>query len=231
MLLVRPPPVLAVSRAGDVRATVRVEGVVRRKLPGHVVVVIVGGGLEAGGQRVQARGLRRQLTRVGVRSAHDEGERAERRILELVFLQKRIERAAVSDVSELHPRNVVRDGPFTLGDRHDLVGRHEEKRRALVDEPRDQPRTDDAVDARLFPGDPFHQQSPSLLRLDAVGLVERGLQSLGESCRVVVGDRKSTRLNSSHGYISYAVFCLKKKKINYLIPIPSSSTSSPIYLF
>src|SRR2546429_4847743 len=28
----------------------------------------------------------------------------------------------------------------------------------------------------------------------------------------LVRDRKSTRLNSSHGYISYAVFCLKKKK-------------------
>src|SRR2546429_6904370 len=28
----------------------------------------------------------------------------------------------------------------------------------------------------------------------------------------VARDRKSTRLNSSHGYISYAVFCLKKKK-------------------
>src|SRR2546429_10018056 len=28
------------------------------------------------------------------------------------------------------------------------------------------------------------------------------------------GDRKSTRLNSSHGYISYAVFCLKKKNDN-----------------
>ena len=28
----------------------------------------------------------------------------------------------------------------------------------------------------------------------------------------IEGDRKSTRLNSSHGYISYAVFCLKKKK-------------------
>src|SRR3989449_6478398 len=27
-----------------------------------------------------------------------------------------------------------------------------------------------------------------------------------------LADRKSTRLNSSHGYISYAVFCLKKKK-------------------
>src|SRR5687768_18015699 len=29
-------------------------------------------------------------------------------------------------------------------------------------------------------------------------------------------DRKSTRLNSSHGYISYAVFCLKKKKPPHL---------------
>src|SRR2546429_6594554 len=27
-------------------------------------------------------------------------------------------------------------------------------------------------------------------------------------------DRKSTRLNSSHGYISYAVFCLKKKNVD-----------------
>src|SRR2546422_5007152 len=31
----------------------------------------------------------------------------------------------------------------------------------------------------------------------------------------ILTDRKSTRLNSSHGYISYAVFCLKKK--NFLI--------------
>src|SRR2546422_3121038 len=32
--------------------------------------------------------------------------------------------------------------------------------------------------------------------------------------RIALRDRKSTRLNSSHGYISYAVFCLKKKKKN-----------------
>src|SRR2546426_9232306 len=32
----------------------------------------------------------------------------------------------------------------------------------------------------------------------------------------VAGDRKSTRLNSSHLVISYAVFCLKKKKNNYV---------------
>src|SRR2546429_7844539 len=33
-------------------------------------------------------------------------------------------------------------------------------------------------------------------------------------------DRKSTRLNSSHGYISYAVFCLKKKKKGH-VPLSS----------
>src|SRR2546422_6258188 len=32
-------------------------------------------------------------------------------------------------------------------------------------------------------------------------------------------DRKSTRLNSSHGYISYAVFCLKKKKKRRAAPL------------
>src|SRR2546430_6825334 len=36
-------------------------------------------------------------------------------------------------------------------------------------------------------------------------------------------DRKSTRLNSSHSQISYAVFCLKKKKIKYYIKIDVST--------
>src|SRR5438105_10712986 len=39
------------------------------------------------------------------------------------------------------------------------------------------------------------------------------------------GDRKSTRLNSSHEWISYAVFCLKKKKRNTLeTPLPYPRT-------
>src|SRR2546422_2665413 len=38
-------------------------------------------------------------------------------------------------------------------------------------------------------------------------------------------DRKSTRLNSSHGYISYAVFCLKKKKINNYAPYRAHTPS------
>src|SRR2546422_8482868 len=36
--------------------------------------------------------------------------------------------------------------------------------------------------------------------------------AIGTSVLPNFRDRKSTRLNSSHGYISYAVFCLKKKK-------------------
>src|SRR5687768_17942461 len=35
-------------------------------------------------------------------------------------------------------------------------------------------------------------------------------------------DRKSTRLNSSHGYISYAVFCLKKKRNNLIVRLRQS---------
>src|SRR2546422_6835608 len=38
------------------------------------------------------------------------------------------------------------------------------------------------------------------------------MRSTGSGGQSVNTDRKSTRLNSSHGYISYAVFCLKKKK-------------------
>src|SRR3712207_8870121 len=41
--------------------------------------------------------------------------------------------------------------------------------------------------------------------------------------RLAVGDRKSTRLNSSHANISYAVFCLKKKT-NTPTPTARSST-------
>src|SRR2546422_11562613 len=48
-------------------------------------------------------------------------------------------------------------------------------------------------------------------RLDASGDDRGGDQGL-RARRGRSGDRKSTRLNSSHGYISYAVFCFKKKK-------------------
>src|SRR2546422_2271587 len=40
----------------------------------------------------------------------------------------------------------------------------------------------------------------------------RVARDVDQSVHGLPRDRKSTRLNSSHGYISYAVFCLKKKK-------------------
>src|SRR2546430_13068394 len=64
---------------------------------------------------------------------------------------------------------------------------------------------------------------------------ERHLPTLEPGTRLPAGarslalaDRKSTRLNSSHSQISYAVFCLKKKKNNRNRPIhtpPSPSTN------
>src|SRR5256885_7217962 len=51
-----------------------------------------------------------------------------------------------------------------------------------------------------------------------VGQAALLLQRMDEAAEQIhQGDRKSTRLNSSHLVISYAVFCLKKKKIQHLL--------------
>src|SRR3712207_8006631 len=61
---------------------------------------------------------------------------------------------------------------------------------------------------------------------DDLALVEELLQPLHLDVddRAHLGDRKSTRLNSSHANISYAVFCLKKKKIDISYTIPTNTT-------
>src|SRR2546422_7068582 len=51
-------------------------------------------------------------------------------------------------------------------------------------------------------------ENPTLTRAEHLRVVE----ITQEEAKGKIPDRKSTRLNSSHGYISYAVFCLKKKK-------------------
>src|SRR5690625_6800683 len=48
--------------------------------------------------------------------------------------------------------------------------------------------------------------------LDRLPYLNQGTNTLQSSSYDRTGDRKSTRLNSSHVAISYAVFCLKKKK-------------------
>src|SRR2546429_2475789 len=60
---------------------------------------------------------------------------------------------------------------------------------------------------------PFVDRRPGI----SLGSAPRGRR--GRAC----SDRKSTRLNSSHGYISYAVFCLKKKNTNASTLSPRSS--------
>src|SRR5690242_21369963 len=80
----------------------------------------------------------------------------------------------------------------------------------------------------LFPYTTLFRSFKATARLPRVGVIEvTGLDLDGEvlakpvawkeptpppQIRVVQEDRKSTRLNSSHMSISYAVFCLKKKK-------------------
>src|SRR5207245_7808974 len=48
--------------------------------------------------------------------------------------------------------------------------------------------------------------------------------------RIGLADRKSTRLNSSHGSISYAVFCLKKKKKKQKLNFIRSILTHPTYM-
>src|SRR2546422_2788404 len=62
--------------------------------------------------------------------------------------------------------------------------------------------TEDAVHADAAAPEPRHGAAHEA--------ADRGARLIGQ-------DRKSTRLNSSHGYISYAVFCLKKKKLISII--------------
>src|SRR5437660_4802232 len=49
---------------------------------------------------------------------------------------------------------------------------------------------------------------------------------VGRLCHRSLRDRKSTRLNSSHVAISYAVFCLKKKKKKYKLDLPQSHVTT-----
>src|SRR5688572_32473318 len=57
-------------------------------------------------------------------------------------------------------------------------------------------------------------------------LVADGFQPRAERADDAVGDRKSTRLNSSHSQISYAVFCLKKKKTKNIPTVQHNTTTA-----
>src|SRR5437870_10897077 len=72
---------------------------------------------------------------------------------------------------------------------------------------------------------PIYPLALDLATDDVPGAVD--LRQLGDRALLILrlsGDRKSTRLNSSHVAISYAVFCLKKKKKKYTTRLDSSHT-------
>src|SRR2546422_7092637 len=112
------------------------------------------------------------------------------------------------------------------GDQEDVV--RETLRRGVARNLGDSQRTADVIGRDLSGehlSDAHHRQpGPAPGGLEAVhrrhqdvlapedGPVRLGDADLSDFDLGSVGDRKSTRLNSSHGYISYAVFCLKKKK-------------------
>src|SRR2546422_3922119 len=105
------------------------------------------------------------------------------------------------------------------------LGRHPDEGRHVLRGPRDVHR---GLEPRHQPLVRIHQRighgtvAPSVSQQPAdvppadLGKLDRPL-----SVEERVLDRKSTRLNSSHGYISYAVFCLKKKK--------ETTSSTPIH--
>src|SRR5687768_17984323 len=76
-----------------------------------------------------------------------------------------------------------------------------------------------------------HLHLVALVPADEIEVLRQGHQARaggrggGDQAPGRIEDRKSTRLNSSHGYISYAVFCLKKKKATPPLP-----THLPLYI-
>src|SRR5437762_13802848 len=71
------------------------------------------------------------------------------------------------------------------------------------------PATTEIYTLSLHDALPISSENDARVRDDWSGCVSYPAQ---RDVRAVDGDRKSTRLNSSHRCISYAVFCLKKKK-------------------
>src|SRR2546422_6772850 len=63
----------------------------------------------------------------------------------------------------------------------------------------------------------IYQRTHSTLWLAIALLLTFGVEGMAAALMGSL-DRKSTRLNSSHGYISYAVFCLKKKNNPRMVP-------------
>src|SRR5258708_22394309 len=79
----------------------------------------------------------------------------------------------------------------------------------------------------------FRSVADGLTEMFVAGVSTQKVGDVAQSLMGVAPDRKSTRLNSSHQIISYAVFCLKKKKSGTIVlprsvicPVPPRQTTT-----
>src|SRR2546429_5305381 len=101
------------------------------------------------------------------------------------------------------------------------------------------------VQKRRTPNHVPYSTRPAARKASSLVFAKIVLQILATTCALCAGcydseardfssklhrDRKSTRLNSSHGYISYAVFCLKKKKTNSTLSFTRTHHATCWYL-
>src|SRR5438132_1684745 len=68
-----------------------------------------------------------------------------------------LETVAIDRANWREPGDGIGPGGLAARDLQDLIGGYEQERRVGVDEPADEPRARDPVDARLLPGDPLHR--------------------------------------------------------------------------
>src|SRR3712207_9010553 len=83
----------------------------------------------------------------------------------------------------------------------------------------------------LFPYTTLFRSLRQTLGIEApaldIGGVAAEAAELGHALQLLLKDRKSTRLNSSHANISYAVFCLKKKKTHHAHAVEGDAGALP----
>lgn len=120
------------------------------------LMVILKNSRQAERQSQQARCLRSQVEARRIRGTHDDRERDQRGVGQLIFRQESIETAELANVSQLHARDIKRYRTFALGDGQHLVRGYKEKFRRLIDEPLDQLGAGNAVNFRALARNPFH---------------------------------------------------------------------------
>src|SRR2546427_4980129 len=82
----------------------------------------------------------------------------------------------------------------------------------------------------LFPYTTLFRSQAEMKRLELIQLKKLGPKFSEKSHSKAIftsRDRKSTRLNSSHSQISYAVFCLKQKKGEYIVVVKDGFSPTP----